>query len=53
MTVRPILLDEAVAQTQPHVDLTRASDVEPVPIRWLWPDWLALGKMHVLGGGSN
>mgnify|MGYP001765287092 CR=1 FL=1 len=30
--------------------LRRASDLTPVPITWLWPGWLASGKMHIIGG---
>jgi hypothetical protein len=26
------------------------SDVTPKPIDWLWPRWLARGKLHLLGG---
>jgi len=26
------------------------ADVTPKPIDWLWPNWLALGKVHVLAG---
>jgi putative DNA primase/helicase len=32
------------------VNLVRASDLRPEPIRWLWPGWLARGKMHIIGG---
>lgn len=35
------------------VHLIRASDVIPEPITWLWKDWLAAGKMHVLGGAPG
>ncbi len=32
-----------------HV-FTRLSDVQPQPVRWLWPDRIALGKLTVLAG---
>lgn len=32
------------------VSLRRASDVEATPISWIWPGWLARGKMHILAG---
>ena len=32
------------------VDLHRASTIQPEPIRWLWPGWLARGKLHLLAG---
>jgi putative DNA primase/helicase len=33
--------------------LTRASDIEPEPISWLWPGWLARAKMHILAGSPG
>lgn len=33
--------------------MTRASDVLPEPISWLWKGWLAADKMHVLGGAPG
>lgn len=35
------------------VCLTCAADVQPEPITWLWPGWVAAGKMHVLGGAPG
>ncbi len=32
------------------VNLSRASDIKPEPITWLWRDWLARGKMHIVAG---
>lgn len=32
------------------VILTQASRLTPQPIRWLWPDWLARGKLHLVAG---
>jgi len=34
----------------PLVDLRQASGIRPVPIRWLWPGWLARGKLQILAG---
>jgi hypothetical protein len=34
----------------PRVILRRGSDLEPVPVDWLWPGWLAAGKLHLVGG---
>lgn len=36
-----------------NVNLTRASDVTPEAIAWLWNGWLAAGKMHVFGGAPG
>lgn len=34
----------------PEVQLTQASKLKIVAVRWLWPGWLARGKFHVLAG---
>lgn len=34
----------------PVVQLTQASQLKIVPVRWLWPGWLARGKFHILAG---
>ena len=31
----------------------RGSDIVPEPIKWLWPGYLAQGKMHVLAGAPG
>ncbi len=35
------------------VVLVCGSDLHPQPIAWLWRDWLALGKFHVLAGAPG
>jgi putative DNA primase/helicase len=37
----------------PAVHLIRACDVTPEPVDWLWPGWLAAGKLHVFGGAPG
>lgn len=32
------------------VMLTCGSELTPEPVRWLWPGWLALGKLAILAG---
>ena len=32
------------------LELTRASDIEPEPISWIWRGYLARGKLHILAG---
>ncbi len=41
--------------TKPAVSvvLTQASQLKIIPIRWLWPGWLARGKFHVLAGAPG
>lgn len=41
------------AHESPTVALIRASDLKPEPIAWLWPGWLAAGKLHVFGGAPG
>lgn len=35
------------------VVLAHGTDLNPEPIRWLWPNWLALGKLHILAGAPG
>lgn len=46
---------EAAAKRSPDdgVVLVNGSDLTPEPIRWLWSDWLALGKLHILAGAPG
>jgi putative DNA primase/helicase len=36
-----------------RVDLVRASSISPRPVNWLWDQWLAAGKLHILGGAPG
>lgn len=45
-------LDE-VAERRAEVSLIRASDIQPEPTEWLWPGWLAAGKMHIFAGAPG
>ncbi len=38
------------ASPQPGITITTASTIRPEPIAWIWPGWLAAGKLHVLAG---
>jgi putative DNA primase/helicase len=33
--------------------LTRAADIEVEPIKWLWPGWIAAGKLHIIAGRAG
>jgi putative DNA primase/helicase len=35
------------------VELIDAATLKPEPMRWLWPGWLARGKLHVLAGAPG
>ncbi|MBS0213190.1 MAG: AAA family ATPase [Proteobacteria bacterium] len=37
----------------PRVILTRGDAVQPVAVDWLWPGWLAAGKLHLIGGAPG
>jgi putative DNA primase/helicase len=37
----------------PRVILRAACDVEPQPVDWLWPGWLAAGKLHMIAGAPG
>jgi hypothetical protein len=34
-------------------ELVPATKVKPEPVRWLWPHWLAMGKLHLLAGSPG
>ncbi|SDS60028.1 AAA family ATPase [Pseudomonas prosekii] len=35
------------------VNAVCAASIKPVAIRWLWPGWLAKGKLHILAGAGG
>jgi putative DNA primase/helicase len=36
-----------------RVELISASSIQPEPVNWLWQDWLAAGKLHIIGGAPG
>ncbi|MES2101674.1 MAG: AAA family ATPase [Pseudomonadota bacterium] len=42
-----------VPRADDGVILIRGSDITPEPIAWLWRNWLALGKLHLLAGAPG
>lgn len=38
---------------QSPVRLVRGDTVQPEPVNWLWPQWLAVGKLHILAGAPG
>ncbi len=47
------MTDIAIDVPRPEAVLTRGDTLTPEPINWLWPGWLAAGKMHILGGQAG
>jgi hypothetical protein len=39
-----------VASTKSGLEVVCMADVRPSAIEWLWPSWIAVGKVHVLAG---
>ncbi|WP_439518498.1 AAA family ATPase [Hydrogenophaga sp.] len=37
----------------PGVVLACGTELTPEPVEWLWPYWLALGKVHILAGAPG
>jgi putative DNA primase/helicase len=48
-----VLLRSAKAPLANGVVLLNAADLTPQPVSWLWRDWLALGKLHILAGAPG
>ena len=36
-----------------ELDVLCLADVKPKPITWLWPNWIAIGKVHCLAGDGG
>jgi len=57
------VLDQYVRRSGAHIGthdaagdgvmLINGADLKPEPIRWLWSEWLALGKLHILAGAAG
>ncbi len=47
------LLHRAKAPMANGVVLVNGADLTPQPVAWLWRDWLALGKLHILAGAPG
>lgn len=47
------VLPKPPASQKWRAELTSAASIAPVPIRWLWPGWVARGKLTVLAGAGG
>jgi putative DNA primase/helicase len=43
----------ATSASSPLVQLLRASEIVMEPVIWLWPEWIAAGKLHILAGAPS
>lgn len=62
MNAETVLIQEMLAQAkrivkktpvQDGVVLLCGSDLKPEPVQWLWHEWLAKGKLHLLAGAPG
>jgi DNA polymerase III delta prime subunit len=49
----PVPPGPAAPAPGPRVELLNGADVTPEAVTWLWQDWLAAGKLHILGGAPG
>lgn len=47
------LVDNDIEAYDKFVILTNGANLTPKPVEWLWRDWLALGKVHILAGAPG
>lgn len=54
LTPEPVRRGIDAAPSKPNgVVLTCGTELTPEPMRWLWQNWLALGKFHLLAGAPG
>lgn len=53
MSITPDLNKLQAVGEPPAVVLVNGADLNPEPVLWLWPEWLALGKLHILAGAPG
>lgn len=55
-TIEPIVqtVEKKLEPKPTHtIELMRGDNVAIEPVRWLWPGWLARGKLHVIAGAPG
>ena len=53
MSLEVIRINGAARPPSPSVEILPATSFTVEPIRWIWSDWLALGKLHLLAGAPG
>lgn len=53
MSADPIAIMKPPVSPLWRAELTPASSIVPKPIRWLWPGWIARGKLTLLAGAGG
>ncbi|WP_423359647.1 AAA family ATPase [Pseudomonas citronellolis] len=53
MPADPIAIMKRPVSPLWRAELTPASTIAPKPIRWLWPGWIARGKLTLLAGAGG
>ena len=48
--MKALKADDLIADEIDVVELLSAADVKPEAVCWIWPGWIAAGKLHVLAG---
>jgi putative DNA primase/helicase len=48
--IKPRARGNGAEKPSKQIRITMGADIKPQAIDWLWPDWLAHGKLHVLAG---
>ena len=49
----PTACSTVAVSHRPEVMLLNGADLTPEPVHWLWRNWLALGKLHILAGAPG
>ena len=47
------VVDKPASSVRNSVIFISGADLTPEPVRWLWHEWLALGKLHILAGAPG
>ena len=54
VVVDNLAIDRSIVQREtPGLEVLCLADVTPQPITWLWPNWIAVGKVSCLAGDGG